>query len=232
MSEYQVRATLDGRMAEMRHLFMVRGPDGRARPVTSPMESVEFGGDDRGATYLSAGGMSGPYPCPLGVPGDHLWVKETWGTKQADHPRAVDGRPPTPGDALVYRADPGDAWQWRSTREGGSPGGFVWRSSTHMPSWASRLTLEVTGVRVERLQDLSEEDAQAEGIQRGESSDPAYTWIGAPERREGCGPGKVAYCHRTARDAYRTLWNHLNGKRATWESNPWVWVVAFSEAKA
>jgi hypothetical protein len=86
MSEYQVRATLDGRMAQMRHLFMVRGPDGRARPVTSPMESVEFGGDDRGATYLSTGGMSGPYPCPLGVPGERLWVKETWKIGHNDPP--------------------------------------------------------------------------------------------------------------------------------------------------
>jgi hypothetical protein len=223
MSEYQVRATLDGRMAEMRHLFMVRGPDGRARPVTSPMESVEFGGDDRGATYLSAGGMSGPYPCPLGVPGDHLWVKETWKIGHND-PRKYP-------HAFVHYAAGGAALAVERTPQ--LPAVTErWRPSTHMPSWASRLTLEVTGVRVERLQDLSEEDAQAEGIQRGESSDPAYTWIGAPERREGCGPGKVAYCHRTARDAYRTLWNHLNGKRATWESNPWVWVVAFSEAKA
>ena len=87
-------------------------------------------------------GASNPLRCPYGVPGDRLWVREAW--------RLPDG---APKGWVDYRAD--------DTRDG-----FKWKPSIHMPRWASRITLEVTDVRVERLQDISEADAMAEGVRR------------------------------------------------------------------
>lgn len=81
-----------------------------------------------------------------------------------------------------------------------------------MPRWASRITLEVTGVRVERLQDISEEDASAEGVEMYDSA-----------------TGDVFY---GPRDAFMALWETINGKRAPWASNPWVWVIEFRRVQA
>ena len=124
--------------------------------------------------------------CPYGQPGgDRLYVRETWAA-----PHAYDHLPPRliPQDARIHYAATEDR------------GGLLWRPSIHMPRWASRITLEVTGVRVERLQDISEADAIAEGV---------YT-----------DPACPAY------DAYAQLWDEINGL-GSWEANPWVWVVGF-----
>lgn len=93
-----------------------------------------------------------------------------------------------------------------------------WKPSIHMPRWASRITLEVTGVRIERLQDISEADARAEGIEQS-------------ERTGGWLPGNCA----APEWAFRELWESINGA-GSWNANPWVWVVEFrrieQEAKA
>lgn len=113
--------------------------------------------------------------CPYGQPGDRLWVREAWAALTT---------------GFAYRADP--IWN--------SPPAARWIPSIHMPRAASRITLEVTEVRVERLQDISEADAVAEG---------AFT-----------DPACPAY------DAYRSLWESINGP-GSWDANPWVWVVEF-----
>jgi hypothetical protein len=94
--------------------------------------------------------------CPYGLPGDRLWVRETWG------PRITNGEPDPRQQYVKYRADdvddsPCDENDWHEWED-------RWRPSIHMPRWASRITLEVTGVRIERLQDISEADARAEGV--------------------------------------------------------------------
>lgn len=120
-------------------------------------------------------------------PGDRLWVRETW---------AKAGEV---GDRVEYRADNPD------------PESARWRPCIHMPRWASRITLEVTGVCIDRLQRISEADAKAEGV------DPY---------EQPCGP---AHPHALA---FRELWDSFNGKRAPWASNPWVWVVSFKRLEA
>ena len=119
--------------------------------------------------------------CPYGQPGGRLWVRETWGKLDMG--------------SACYRADD----------EAAVPADGRWRPSIHMPRWASRLTLEVTEVRVQRLQEISEEDALAEGI---------------PPRTDD---------HVLAVPRFRTLWESINGERpgCSWESNPWVWCVSF-----
>lgn len=196
-----VRAILEGRKTQTRRL--VRGVEAMADTYDGPA-FTETGwrwkfGAAHPFTYVA---------CPYGQAGDRLWVRETWTivprTAYA-HSEGVQQtlRPNDNHDAAIYKAE------W--TRS--SPGG--WRSPRFMPRWASRLTLEVVGVRVERLQDISEDDAIAEGMQ---------ALPGVLSRPLG---SKGPHLPHTARDAFKGLWDDINGKRAPWSSNPWVWVVEF-----
>jgi hypothetical protein len=124
--------------------------------------------------------------CPYGVPGDRLWVREAWATHACFDdlpPREIKG-------SFHYQAD-GEI----QTGKG--------RPSIHMPRWASRILLEVTEVRVERLRDISRGDAMAEGCP-------------FPNMAKGDDP----------RQWYAELWNQINGP-GSWDANPWVWVVSF-----
>ena len=150
---------------------------------------------------------------PFGARGDRLWVREAW---QVDAPR--DG---SWADTMFYgdRISPLD---WiperyrtpahvlhRATWDDGTRSTALWwRPSIHMPRWASRLTLEVTEVRVQRLQDISEEDAKAEGVEMIDGDPTPPEWW-------------------SYRQEFGHLWDSLNAKRAPWDSNPWVWAVSF-----
>jgi hypothetical protein len=142
--------------------------------------------------------------CPYGQPGDRLWVRET--SKATATEEGFD--------CIHYAADDfcreitnDEIERWRKMR-GYRKGNGSWVNSIHMPRWASRITLEITGVRVDRLQDISEADAAAEGIRF--DSDLMGPWEG----------------HATAREAFRSLWGSINGQES-WVTNPWVWVVEF-----
>lgn len=145
--------------------------------------------------------------CPYGVPGDRLWVRETWTFGVGDCGHRDDGGP--------YRY--------------GADGGFSarWRPSIHMPRVASRITLEVTGVRVERLQAISEADCMAEGVQ-GHPLRPDDGWPICTGFMVGADDGKTTL-HPKPQDAYRRLWESINGA-GSWAANPWVWVVEFKRA--
>lgn len=135
-------------------------------------------------------------PMPY-APGDRLWVRETCHTYHWDHPRSV------------YRADFDDGKKpCRVRKQIESYEVGRWTPAIHMPRWASRLTLVVTDSRVQRLQDVSEEDARAEGVER-----PIMPhWPGYPYR-----------------SAFRGLWNDLNAKSGYgWDENPWVVAVTFT----
>lgn len=140
------------------------------------------------------------FDCPYGQPGDYLWVREAWG-------RSALGK-------VVYRAD-GAVRDDSDERVGWWVGDQFCerlRPSIHMPRALSRITLEVTGVRVERVQSISEEDALAEGI----------VWA---TRETAPGSGRFEPC---ARDEFALLWDSINAKRGySWETNPWVWVISF-----
>lgn len=141
-------------------------------------------------------GLAG-HACPYGQPGDRLWVRETWA-----HVGNTD-----PG-YLTYRATypeclpPGLERVPADIRDAG----YRWRPSIHMPRAYSRILLEITAVRVERLQDISEDQAMAEGV--------------TPR------PSKVSRATRMGRDAFAELWASINGAES-WDANPWVWVVEF-----
>lgn len=163
--------------------------------------------------------------CPYGQPGDRLWLRETW--QYADW--TDDGEP-----WIRYCADDGrqicanvpDEWAdrlmdtWAELSTGmniGEPAADrKWRPAIHMPRWASRITLEITGVRVERLQDISEADALAEGIVQ--LKDGGYGL-----------PAGEHYHSADPRQSYLSLWDAINGPGSV-EANPWVWVVEFKRA--
>jgi hypothetical protein len=147
--------------------------------------------------------------CPYGQPSDRLWVREAW------HP---SNHVPF-GTRADYLADTPDAR---------GEGFWKWKPSIHMPRWASRITLEITAVRVERLQAISESDARAEGVD-WVAPDP-YGEVWDDERED---PSQVGYSSAGAsfaRDNFRRLWGKINGKSHPWESNPWVWVCEVRKA--
>lgn len=147
-------------------------------------------------------------PLPYGKPGDRLWVRETWCLKE--DPYNAEGNHDKTcvhyrADGYKVRAVDGDGFQlWNKDNSEASP----WRPSIHMPRWASRITLEITSVRVERLQDISIDDAIAEGVFQG--FDPP----------DGHG------FRSEARNLYRELWESINGP-GSWDANPFVWVIEF-----
>lgn len=160
--------------------------------------------------------------CPYGAPGDRLWVREAWCLADPDYPAPpADGRPVGPRDAVCwYRATEPDVESVDKHGRQRSP----WRPSIHMPRWASRITLDVTAVRVERLQEITEEGARAEGVE----SD-----MGLVRRMFGADALMVVPTYRhSAHYTFRALWDRINGERAPWSSNPWVWVVEFKVAAA
>lgn len=157
----------------------------------------------------------GPTACPYGQPGERLWVRETWqgpimsADEWEQHGNDDPGSLPSRFNSPSY---------CEYAADGGPPPEFMtadddlvcrWRPSIHMPRWASRITLEVTGVRVERLQDISDADCFAEGIQQ--CSDEGLVSDG------------------TARGTYKALWESINGP-GSWDANPWVWVVEVRRA--
>ena len=218
-----VAALLAGTKTQTRRIVKLPhdNPLGKWEPTT-------FGGSDGGRTR---DGKTVPLErviwhtrtgdslcCPYGAPGDRLWVRET----HAIVPRtayahsegvqqAIRHDDPLDHDAAIFR----EGW----TR---SQSGFSWRPSIHMPRWASRITLEVTDVRVERLQDIGEADALAEGIQR--YSGP-LRWVRYIDALTGDAK------HNTPRDAFRSLWESINGS-SSWDANPWIWAIEFRRLPA
>ena len=180
----------------------------QTRRIFKP-DRMTWDANGRYTTHAMRGGElsitgSGPFKpsswlhyCPYGQPGgDRLYVRETWAA-----PHAYDHLPPRliPQDARIHYAATEDR------------GGLLWRPSIHMPRWASRITLEITGVRVERLQEIDIADAQAEGV-----SDTGAFILDGEGNEQG---GPIA--------EYAVLWDQINGP-GIWEENPWVWVVKFN----
>lgn len=169
------------------------------------------------------------FPCPYGQPGDRLWVRETffaWGRWETRY-SAKKGRDEWHfvdmtlecGKAYEYPATGGQPQPMGGARYRGGTTPTWWkRPAIHMPRAASRITLEITSVRVERLQEISEADAAAEGVIR--KSEHQAPWSGDGLRY-----------WLTARDAFADLWQSINGPES-WNANPWVWVVEFKKVEA
>ncbi len=199
-----VRALLDGSKTQTRRVAKNRKhPD-----FGNDMTPSELSREDKHVIYRA---------CPHGAPGDRLWVRETWCGEVDCHTSQLIYNEDGNTYKCLYRADgvhvvldDGDGFT-KTNRDGSEAS--PWKPSIHMPRWASRITLEITGVRLERLQDISEADAIA----------------------EGCMAGDFEYHHNaegteTAKQSYECLWEQINGP-SSWERNPWVWVIEFKKVR-
>ncbi|MGM7977589.1 hypothetical protein ACS77E_21380 [Yersinia enterocolitica] len=184
-----VNAILSGRKTQTRriisektlHLFGVAASAGECHPIELC--------DQRSQSYYLDF-------CPLGKPGDQLWVREAFAAGLCTE------------STLAYRA----THKTEDLEEGWGET-IKWTPSIHMPRWASRINLLITGVRVERLNDISEQDARAEGVK---------AWRGPAEELVG---GKLAFFE---------LWDSIYGQKEgeNWQANPWVWVIEFERMEA
>jgi hypothetical protein len=120
----------------------------------------------------------------------------------------------------LYQPVPSDIMTIWYEAEGNKPFHMKWKPSIHMPRWASRITLRITDIRVERLQDISEDDARAEGAMWHDGG----TYWHSGWRHD------YSDVHADAYSSFARLWNNINGPGA-WDANPWVWVVSFERVK-
>lgn len=216
-----VRAILEGRKTQTRRVVKRQPPKGAHSPYT-------WGAGPKPG-YIVFQDMSGdPLTLWPYAPGDRLWVREHWRTVTS-----LDSYSPAQMADLAFVA--GYERPWAPIRyeadgvtdnlESCDPLGRH-RQGMHMPRWASRLTLSVTDVRVQRLQDISEDDARAEGIER------LKTGRGYYEPTVSKAMVRAGVWHRKATHAFEALWDSLNAKRGFgWDANPWVCAVSFEVQK-
>ncbi|MBK0546386.1 hypothetical protein GZ027_10055 [Klebsiella pneumoniae] len=233
-----VRAILDGRKTQTRRIMKVQ-PESNQLGLLLITDSTKH--SDIGKYHWAESNATGNhvrsklFSSPFGAVGERIWVRETWATLGNEDGCYVDWEDNLcKGDersaARIYRASceqrPGDYGLWSipddaywkpHTKEHKFEG--AWRPSIHMPRWASRILLEITDVRVERLNAISGEDARAEGI-----IDGGCLNCGEPE------PCGCANPEPDATDAFAYLWQSIYGQD-NWNANPWVWVIEFKRVE-
>jgi len=188
-----VKAILEGRKTMTRRVIKPQPTDAGLEFATA-CEGEFSAWQDDGLNLDEHSEDGGPCQriCPYGQVGDRLWVRETFVLTNYQTP--------------VYRADFKDVngYYWSSIAS--DPKDVKWKPSIYMPRWASRINLEITEIRVERVQEISEEGAKAEGIEAL----------------------KPSMCCYTNRYCFEVLWESINAKRGySWEANPWVWCISF-----
>lgn len=207
-----VRAILDGRKTQTRRIMKVQpgAPEFGLRRIIESSRANENGmyfWSQYDASGIKA--RSKLFSCPHGDVGDRIWVRETWAEAGASAP-----------ELKLYRANYPD--HVPSHYENVPPVGEIrWTPSIHMPRWASRITLEITDVRVERLHNISERDALREGLFQLPASgryclQPGMQYFGMASR--------------SAKEVYSWLWASIYGEDS-WAANPWVWVIEFKRVE-
>lgn len=229
-----VRAILDGRKTQTRRII-------NPQPELTQKSGFKWkgglfgaGSDDRETNRNFA-----HKKCPFGKVGDRLWVRETFALLGNEDGVCVDWndnilKAGEEQAARIYKASceqkdgdyglwsiPDDA-DWKPHTDNHKYDG-TWTPSIHMPRWASRITLEITDVRVEHLQDISDQDALAEGIVTGRYGNDD-NW------REGFYLPNSNQPYQTAKAAFCALWQSIYGVDSFYE-NPWVWVIEFKKVK-
>jgi hypothetical protein len=215
-----VRALLEGRKTMMRRVFKLPTKDIYEHPQMGGWEATTSGGP--GCFTIARDGTKKPAPEQIGIwhrtcgvcidapyqVGDRLYVREKW--RQA-YPKT------SYSEGIVYHADKVKALGMDEYSDR-----HKWKPSIHLPKTLSRITLTITAVKVERLQDITGKDAFAEGVDRQECYGPE-----CPDGPNGC---NQRGCHG-AREGFQRIWQSLNAKRAPWDSNPWVVAVTFEVHK-
>ena len=194
-----VRAILDDRKSQTRRIVKPQPPEGAGRIECGRYHPsiIVRGEEEPGPEVFGVYSLDGGFglPCPYGQPGDRLWVREKFAL--------CDGEP-------IYWSDNHSDDQMASRK---------WKPSIHMPRCASRLTLEVTDIRVERVQDISEEDAKAEGVEPLPRYSCLSPWVAGQD-----GDQRI----KTYRTGFVYVWNEIHAKDGFgWAANPLVFVIHF-----
>jgi len=219
-----IRSILKNRKSQTRRVIKPQPPSYNWHPKEhSAQPCYWIGYSDTGKLRNDVGGLKNDcgWKCPFGAPGDRLWVRETWRETWSSSHNPMD-KPSKHETGVEYRA----TWNGRrdpeariivtnGPRYGGDmakDGHVKWRPSIYMPRWASRITLEVVGVKVERVQEINGTDAQAEGWPRDQELFPTVN---------------AGY---KANFWFSNLWDSINAKRGYgWSVNPWCWCVEFKQ---
>ena len=239
-----VRAIMDGRKTQTRRIMKVQPSEGFS-PMNMALETdynarwyTPAREDSKGYLHPCKHQVFGVandnegYTCPFGHPGDRIWVRETWAQLGNEDGCAIDWNDNLVKDAgaeaaRIYRASctigdyglwqiPDDAF-WKPHTDDRQYEG-TWRPSIHMPRWASRITLEITKIRVDRLQNISETDAEAEGIDMEALFDAQDYYDCIADHNMTGRP--------TVTGAFKYLWESIYGDES-WQANPWCWVIEF-----
>lgn len=206
-----VRAILDGRKMQTRRIVK--------------SDCMDIGEKDDGTLWPWREHDNGGdywYSCPFGEVGDRIWVREAFqgplvSEELLEEYRAYPEKFENP-EYCEYAADGGPRPEYCDLDDNLRHG---WRPSIHMPRWASRITLEITGVRVERLQNISDEDVDAEGF-AGDYPTSALPALFPGEPSD--------WSHLSMQDCYGVLWKSIYGEES-WQVNPWVWVITFQRVE-
>lgn len=208
-----VRAILDGRKTQARRIMAPQPADDIERGIFPNPEAIGWK-----SSLRHKHGSTTAHFCPYGKPGDRIWVRETFQGPLFDYD-LMDSycKDPTPFEKpefCVYKADGVPAPEFYDADDELH---CCWRPSIHMPRWASRILLEITDVRVERLNAISQEDAQAEGME-------LTGW--RPTYSDPDSGGEVW----TPYDNFAQLWESIYGEES-WKANGWVWVISFKRVE-
>lgn len=224
-----VRAILSGQKTQTRRIMKVQPEHpnlGLRRIIDSknPADNGKYFWSQSDATGLKA--RSKPFNCPHGNVGDRIYVRETWQGPLVDFEHSDDllrnAEKYEKPENCVYEADGVPAPEFYDADDNLR---CCWRPSIHMPRWASRILLEITNVRVERLNDISEQDAIAEGIDTD--------WLAESQDNYDCIADHNMSGRPTAKGHFSYLWQSIYGddKSKCWEKNPWIWVIEFKRVQ-
>jgi hypothetical protein len=197
-----------------------------------------IGFDDTGQACFESDEIKGvKVSCPFGQKGDGLWVRETFAIESNNGYQDIYQKPdnpmgpvrwPEPDDfETKYFECPRYKASEPDTILGDDEDGMKWKPSIHMPRWACRTVLEIINIRIERLQDISEHDADAEGVYR--EWDGSHLWYKNYLQNSLC----KGHPENRAKNSFFTLWESINGKSGMgWEHNPWLWVIEFKQGES
>lgn len=255
-----VRAILDGQKTQTRRIMKVQPsedftpmnmalePDYKARWYIPGIVDKDGYLQPASKEVFGVSNENEGYSCPFGSVGDRIWVRETWGV--VSHELDEDGRiqpwkPDRPATAIhempfgngyysghaIYAADGDFTW---GDDDGYEDGRSCWKPSIHMPRAASRILLEITDVRVERLNAISEEDAQSEGVHTEvwDQTVVAMNYAARDEFFQFWSEDMPHYVemNQLYRSSFRSLWEYIYGAE-NWLANPWVWVIEFKRVE-
>jgi len=215
-SEQRVRALLVGQQTQTRRIMKTQA-FGPGQDHHEGVHAFDVNANHlHGYKLMSMADIS--QHCPYGKPGDILWVRETWrGPIVPENDLAEYERDPAPFRLPAfcqYRADNNELGH--HAQSGPEADQFGWQTAIHMPRWASRINLRITAVRAEKIQDISEDDIMAEGVQT--DSHFLNNFFTMNMNAE------------SPKEAYRKAWQKQYGA-TSWEVNPWVWVIEFARVE-